>query len=156
MTKIPDWIATSTDVKALYSVRTRAEDKREDAVAEAITTRIAEIAIDRGEYPMTYAFDLLLEDNKRILREPLTRTVRMVPDRLRKGMSRHRAVVDTLCSPMRKYKGDENSSSAKLSKLQRLDKSFEVFILEWSDVFPDDVIEIARSRLAADGYATAF
>ena len=156
MTKVPNWIATSIDVKALYSVRTRAEDKHETAVAKAITTRIAEIAVARGEDPMTYAFDHLLEDNKRILRERLTRTVRMVPDRVGKGMTRHTAVVDTLCSLMRKYKGDENSSFAKLSKLRRLDKSFEVFILEWSDAFPDDVVEIARSRLTAEGYGTTF
>jgi len=154
MTKIPDWIASSTDVEALCSVRTRAEDKHETAVAKAITARIAEIAVARGEDPMTYAFDHLLEDNKRILRESLIRTVRMVPSRVAKGMTRHNAVVDTLCSLMRKYKGDENSSFAKLSKLGRLDKSFEVFILEWPDAFPQDVLEIARSRLSAEGYAT--
>jgi hypothetical protein len=74
MTKIPDWIATHTDVKGLTLARTRAEDRGEAAVADAITARITEIAIERGEDPMTYAYDHLLEDNKRILREPLTRT----------------------------------------------------------------------------------
>jgi hypothetical protein len=152
MTTPPDWIATSTDVKALCSVRTRAEDRGEIAVAKAITARISEIAVARGEDPMTYAFDHLLEDNKRVLREPLSRTIPMVPNRVAKGMTRHDAVIDTLAYLMRKYRGDENSNFAKLAKLRRLDKSFEVFILEWSDAFPNDVVEIARSRLKAEGY----
>jgi hypothetical protein len=154
LTKIPDWIATHTDVKGLTLVRTRAEDRGETAVAEAITARITEIAIGRGEDPMTYAYDHLLEDNKRILREPLTRTFRMVPDRVaKKGMTRHEAVVDTLSNLMRKYRGDENTSFSKLAQLGRLDKSFEVFILEWANSFPADVVEIARSRLTAAGYS---
>jgi hypothetical protein len=153
MTKIPDWIATHTDVKELTHVRTRAEDRGEAAVAKVITARITEIAIERGEDPMTYAYDHLLEDNKRILREPLTRTFRMVPDRVaKKGMTRHEAVVDTLCNLMRKYRDHENTSFAKLARLGRLDKSFEVFILEWADSFPADVVEIARSRLDAEDY----
>jgi hypothetical protein len=70
-------------------------------------------------------------------------------------MTRHEAVVDTLCYLMRKYKGDENSSFVKLAQLGRLDKSFEVFILELADAFPNDVVEIARSRLKTEGYASA-
>ena len=102
---------------------------------------------------MSYAYDHLLEDNKHILREPLTRTFRMVPDRVaKKGMTRHEAVVDTLCNLMRKYRDHENTSFAKLAQLGRLDKSFEVFMLEWADSFPADVVEIARSRLAVEGY----
>jgi hypothetical protein len=85
MTKTPAWIATSTDVEALCMVRIRAEDRSETAVAQAITARIKEIAVARGEDPMTYAFDHLLEDNKRILREPLSRTIPMVPKRVAKG-----------------------------------------------------------------------
>jgi hypothetical protein len=152
MLNIPTWITTHDDVQNLVRVRTRAEDRGEGATADAITARISEIAIERGEDPMTYAFDHLLEDNKRILREPLTRTCRMVPDRVKKGMTRHDAVVDTLTGLMRKYKEDENTSFSKLASLGRLDKSFEVFILKWSASFPDDVAEIARSRLAAEGY----
>jgi hypothetical protein len=155
MTKIPAWIGTSEDQMALCSVRIRAEDNGETAVAKAITARIAEIAINRGEDPMTYAFDHLLDDHKRILREPLTRTIRMVPNRVAKGETRREAVVDTLCYLMRKYKGDENVSFTKLTQLGRLDKSFEVFILDWVDAFPADVVDIAQSRLAAEGYERA-
>jgi hypothetical protein len=155
MRKIPAWIATSEDGKALLSVRVRAEDSGEADVAKAITARIAEIAITRGEDPMTYAFDHLLEDHKRILREPLTRTIRMVPNRVAKGKTRREAVIDTLCYLMRKYKGDENTSFTKLTQLGRLDKSFEVFILDQIDAFPADVVDIAQSRLAAEGYERA-
>jgi hypothetical protein len=155
MTKIPAWIATSEDEKSLFSVRIRAEESGNTAVAKAITARIAEIAITRGEDPMTYAFDYLLEDHKRILREPLTRTIRMVPNRVAKGKTRREAVVDTLCTLMWKYKGDENTSFTKLTQLGRLDKSFEVFILHWVDAFPADVVDIAQSRLTAEGYERA-
>jgi len=55
--KILDWIATSTDVENLVQVRRRAEDRGETGVAEEITARITEIAIARGEDPMTYDFD---------------------------------------------------------------------------------------------------
>jgi hypothetical protein len=141
--------------EGLCDVRTRAQDEHETAVAKAITARIAEIAVARGEDPMTYAFDQLLEDNKRLLREPLTRTSRMIPNRRAKGMSRHDAVVDTLCYLMRTYKDSENNNFTKLPQLGRLDKSFEVFILERVNAFPNDVVEIARSRLRAEGYERA-
>ena len=153
MNKIPDWIATHTDLKELTRVRIRAEDRGDTVVARAITARISEIALGRGEDPMTYAYDRLLEDNKRLLREPLTRIFRMVPDRVaKKGMTRNGAVIDALCSLMRKYRDGENSKFSKLAQLGRLDKSFEAFILEWAASFPDDVVEIARTRVAAEGY----
>src|SRR5579872_492309 len=41
--KIPAWLATSTDVKMLKEVRKRAEKKKDKAVIETITARLAKL-----------------------------------------------------------------------------------------------------------------
>jgi hypothetical protein len=144
------FIAESTDVEKLVTVRERAETKHETNVADAVTKRLSELAVARGADPIEPAFDKMLEDDKKILGHPRQRTINAINSRVENGVRRRDAIIQKL-SEWALVKGSRKGFD-DLKSAGRLDAAGEALILRFSSYFPEHIVAAARGRLEAAGW----
>jgi hypothetical protein len=148
--KLFEGVAKSENLVELRRQRAAAAKDPANAVfVAAIDARVAELSAAWEADPMSKKYRTLLDDNERALGQRLSRTRPMVKNRTDAGMSIRAAVIDTVSTLV----GSDHATTGfkKLADIERLDLTFEAFVLKYAAEFPTVVVAAARTRLNGAG-----